>query len=305
MKTSTKGRAALRQEEGDVLKAYRDIVGRWTISMGLTAASGVVKPKAGMVITADESDRLVSLALERNYEPAVAAAMKAGNPQQHEFDAGVSFHWNTGAIGRASWVGHWVKKSWLQAEKAFKLWNKAGGKVVPGLVNRRAREYDMLHYGIYPAVIAQPSAAPARYAPIAAPVTAAQVPALRKALADLGYVVGVDPERILYAALRQFQRDHDLTPDGILGRATATTIQRRIDAGKKGETAAAVSTSGVAGGSAEIASGTFADQMPWLGPVLIAAAIAWALWVAWQYRDALAAKVQSRLPRFAAYLRSF
>ena len=51
MQLSDKGLAFLETHEGVVLKAYRDPVGVWTIGAGLTAASGVVKPKAGMVIT--------------------------------------------------------------------------------------------------------------------------------------------------------------------------------------------------------------------------------------------------------------
>eukprot|EP01080_Neovahlkampfia_damariscottae_P013478 gene13478-biopygen26 len=31
----------------------------------------------------------------------------------------------------------------------------------------------------------------------------------------------------------------------------------------------------------------------------------WALWRAWNYRDAIAARIQSRLPKLATFLRSF
>ncbi|HEV7286699.1 MAG TPA: lysozyme, partial [Kaistia sp.] len=92
------GLEQLVAEEGEVLRAYRDVAGVWTIGVGLTAASGVVKPKAGMVITRAESRRLLAAALARRYEPAVAAAMP-GAPA-HAFDGAVSFHFNTGAIAR-------------------------------------------------------------------------------------------------------------------------------------------------------------------------------------------------------------
>lgn len=307
MQLSDKGFDALDREEGDVLRAYRDVAGHWTISRGLTAASGVVTPKAGMVISQADSDRLTRLALARNYEPTVERVMKPGDPQQHEFDAGVLFHWNTGAIGRATWVALWLKEAaWASIEPAFKVWNKAGGKVVGGLVRRREREFTILRYGQYPTAAKKLDAASGwTFARIAAPVTASQVPDLRTALAGLGYAVGTDAGKILDAALRQFQKDHDLTVDGILGRATAATIQRRIDAGKKVTSATAIGGTTAAAGSIEIASPMLTDPQPWLGALCIAAAIALVAWRAWQYRDAIAVKVQRRLPRLAAYLRSF
>lgn len=307
MQLSDKGFEALDLEEGDVLRAYRDVAGVWTISRGLTAASGVVRPVAGMVITQAESDRLTRLALSRNYEPAVERAMKPGNAQQHEFDAGVLFHWNTGAITRATWVRLWLKRAWSSVEPAFKAWNKAGGKVNAVLVRRREREFMILRYGQYPAAVKKPAAVVGlgAIARIVSPVTAAEVPRLRQALKDLGYVVGDNPAAILANGLRQFQRDHDLTVDGILGRATAATLQRRIDAAAKGKAVAVGGGTGVAGATASIASDPTYQVAPWFGPVLILICVAWAAWRAWQYRDAIAAKIQHRLPRAAAFLRSF
>ena len=104
MRISEPGLAMLEAEEGVVLRAYRCPAGVWTIGAGLTAASGVVKPGPGMVITPEAAKDLLARALARNYEPAVTRAMEPGHPVAHEFDAGVMFHFNTGAIGRASWV---------------------------------------------------------------------------------------------------------------------------------------------------------------------------------------------------------
>ncbi|PKQ05250.1 MAG: hypothetical protein CVT71_02000, partial [Alphaproteobacteria bacterium HGW-Alphaproteobacteria-10] len=39
---------------------------------------------------------------------------------------------------------------------------------------------------------------------------------------------GGAPGPILKAAVLAFQRDHDLTPDGIVGRATKATIDRAL-----------------------------------------------------------------------------
>lgn len=303
MQLSEKGFDVLDQEEGDVLRAYRDVVGVLTISRGLTAASGVVRPVPGMVITQAESDRLTRLALARNYEPAAEKAMGPGNPKQHEFDAAVLFHWNTGAIARATWVRLWLKRAWVSVEPAFKAWNKADGKVNPVLVRRRDREFMILRHAQYPAVASKPSA-PLGDARIVAPVTAAEFPKLRHALQEMGYAVGASADAIAASAVRRFQRDHGLTEDGILGRATAATIQRRVDAAAKAKTTAVAGGAGIASGTAGVVTDPVSHMAPWLGPVLIVVCIGWAAWRAWQYRDAIAAQVQHHLPRVAAYLRS-
>ena len=155
MQTSDKGIAFLERHEGVVLKAYRDPVGIWTIGAGLTAASGVVKPSAGMTITADEASALTRKALTANYEPAVEAAMPGA--EQHEFDAGVSFHWNTGAIGRASWVRAWRIKAWEKVQAKLALWSKAKGRVLAGLKRRRDEEFKLLRFGIYERHRVQPA----------------------------------------------------------------------------------------------------------------------------------------------------
>jgi len=304
MDISEPGIAMLEAEEGVVLRAYRCPAGVWTIGAGLTAASGVVTPRAGMVITPDEASALLAKALERNYEPAVDRAMWPGRPVQHEFDAGVMFHFNTGAIGRASWVKAWITDNADAARRGLMAWNKGGGKVLPGLVKRREREADLLLKGVYTPVKARRAAVTAHGpARIALPLSAAEFSAARAALAGLGYAVGTDPIRITAQAVRSFQRDHDLTVDGILGRATLSTLQRRIDARRK--TAVAAPALGLTGAGTATGGTDALAGVPLSGAVLLGLAVLWAGWLAFQYRDAIAATVQRRLPRLARILRSF
>jgi lysozyme len=308
METSLQGIADLELEEGVVLRAYRDVVGVWTIGAGLTAASGVVKPKAGMVISKAEAARLTQLALRRNYEPGVLKAM--GRPRQHEFDAGVSFHWNTGAIGRASWVKNWVnigKKrgaAWDDVRRAFLAWNKGGGKVIPGLTNRRKREFAMLKDGVYrratKAVPATPSAGLARFV---LPIELPEIVKVRDALAKLGYRAGHYQAAIAEVAVRDFQRDHGLTEDGIIGKATLSTLQRMLNARANVAPAAAIP----AASAASIASGADAalSGIPYIGEAVLGLSLIAALYLAFTYRDAIAAAVQRPMPRLAALLRRF
>lgn len=303
MQTSQEGIAFLERHEGVVLKAYRDPVGVWTIGAGLTAASGVVKPKAGMKITEAEASKLLAAALSRNYEPAVRLAMPGA--EQHEFDGGISFHWNTGAISRASWVKSWLVKSWAKVESGLALWNKGGGKVLPGLERRRHEEYLVIRSGLYAGAV-NPGAA-ALNASVALPLTRIELADIHAAFRTLGYEPGSEPSAIRAAAVVKFQRDHDLTVDAVIGKATLSTLQRRLDAAEKAKADVAAAVVG-GGGSVAAPQAPGLDALPvsdWLPWAVGALILAWALWRAWQYRDVLAAKVQRIAPGLARILRSF
>ena len=297
MQTSAQGVEFLERHEGVVLKAYRCPAGVWTIHAGLTAASGVVKPHAGMVITEAEGTRLLQLALRRNYEPRVAKAMP--HAKQHEFDAAVSFDFNTGAIHRASWVKHWPARPGA-ARAALLAWNKGGGRVLPGLTRRREEEYRLLAHRDYGAKL---SKAPARagLARLAVSLSLDELTAARAAFKRLGYDVGTDPLGLSDAAVRTFQRDHDLTVDGIVGRATLSTLQRMIDARDRAAVPVGVTTVGAAETGVQVTA-DLDPALAWLGPAALAVGVVLLAWFAWRYRDALAAIVAPNFPRLARKL---
>lgn len=308
MQTSAQGVAALELEEGVVLRAYRDSVGVWTIGAGLTAATGVVKPKAGMVITREQATELLQQALRVKYEPAVEVAMSVTQaaavirPKQNEFDAGLSFHWNLGAIGRATWVKSWkAKASRADIRARLLAWNKAGGKVLPGLTARREREFAMLMDGIYRGqALPTPVVGFARWGLL---LSGAEIAAAREGFRVLDYDPGTNTNAILDSAARKFQADHALTVDGIIGRATLTTLQRRLDARAK-----SVAPSLAAAATLPAAASGLADQItsvPFSGDVSALGIAIWGASLAWRYRDVIAAKINPTLPRVAAILRSF
>lgn len=99
MKTSEKGLLAIAAREAIVLSAYRDSVGVWTIGIGHTAPAGPPAPAAGMRITLGQALSLFRHDIAR-YEADVNRAVRVPLAQ-YEFDALVSFHYNTGAIARA------------------------------------------------------------------------------------------------------------------------------------------------------------------------------------------------------------
>lgn len=135
MKTSQRGINLIKEFEGFRGTAYRDPVGIWTIGYGFV--KGV---KQGDTITRAQADARLRRELAE-YERAVERAT-GGNATQPQFDALVSFAYNVGVKGMA---GSTVIKrhnagDHQAAARAFGLWNKAGGKVWPGLTRRRAAE---------------------------------------------------------------------------------------------------------------------------------------------------------------------
>lgn len=312
MQTSAKGIAALTLEEGEVLKSYLCPAGKWTIGVGITSAAGVGKIAPGMVISRAQSQNMLQQALRQSYEPDVAIAMPKA--KQQEFDAAVSFHWHTGAIARASWVKLWRTKAGRAAiSKSFQQWKKAGGQVLPALSRRRDRELQIMFDGVY-------RGAPAPYTPPAAsaaaiwamPLSLEEMEAAREAFSKLGYPPDPAPAPTIWImparTIQRFQRDHDLTPDGIIGRATLSTLQRRLDAVSK---AKPVAFAGAAGGGVAAAPSALPESFdlaaslpPYTDLILLTSLALWAGYLAWRYRDVIAVKVQGQFPKFAKILRS-
>lgn len=310
LRTSVSGLAFIEAHEGVVLTAYRDVVGVWTIGAGLTRNSGVVTPKAGMKLTPTQASDLLGKALARNYEPRVNGAMPTA--LQHEFDAGVSFDFNTGAINRASWVGAWKRGDRSDARRRLNMWNKAGGKVWAGLTRRRKEEANLLLDGNYaghrkagvPVAPPEPGGVPRFIFPTGdREIPSLDTPAkVKQALIKLGYV-DADATTFWATDAMGFQEAHDLTVDGIFGPATLSTLKRQLDARRKLTQAAAAAG---AGGAVEAAPANAEVPIPdGSGLILVGVAALITLWLLWQYRDWVAAKVQKRLPKLASKLRSF
>jgi lysozyme len=303
---SSRGIAYHKRVEGEVLRAYRCPGGRWTVGSGLTAASGVIRPHAGMVITADEADRLLRLALAKTYEPRVARVL--GQAPPHAFDGASSFDFNTGAIHKASWVGRYFARDWPGVRARLALWNKGGGRVLPGLERRRREEADIIIDNRWPedlAIDPRPAVDPdATFAIFVLSMSGAEIRNVREALRDLGFEPGNAPGRVLRTTVTEFQTAYGLTVDGLIGRATLSTLQREIDARRKARRTGI----GAAGGGAATGVNEAGPQEAitmWIGIGLLTAALIAAAWLAWHYRDLIAARVAAGRPRLAAWLRSF
>jgi lysozyme len=310
-----KGIPFLEAHEGVVLTAYRCPAGVWTIGAGLTAASGVVAPHAGMTITRAEASRLLKLALARNYEPAVSQAL--GPVPQHAFDGAVSFHFNTGAIGRALWVGSYKADDAIGVRSRLALRSKGGGRVLPGLQRRRREEADAILLDRWPNDLRVASDAPPfdpRFATFVISVTSSEIADIRNAFREVGFDPGPTVGKVDRQAVLDFQRHYGLTVDGLIGKQTLSTLQRELDARRKSKQGGAGAAGGaaVAGSNEAVAPAPTAEPGiigdPWVtaGGVAVAAiAMLFLAYLAWHYRDLIAARVQAFAPRTAGWLRSF
>jgi|TARA_Y100000310_G_C20381399_1_gene668290 lysozyme len=139
---SQEGLALIKKFEGCKLKAYQDSVDVWTIGYGHT--KGV---EEGQEITQDEAEEMLASELEE-YEGYISDMVEC-DLEQCQFDALVAWVYNLGPtnlksstlLKRLNWFsGGGSESDFEDVPEQIKRWNKAGGKVLQGLVRRREAE---------------------------------------------------------------------------------------------------------------------------------------------------------------------
>ncbi|WP_312288782.1 lysozyme [Stutzerimonas nitrititolerans] len=138
MQTSQRGIDLIKRFEGLRLRAYDDGVGIPTIGYGHTKG---VKP--GMTITADQAVQFLREDLhsaERDIDRLVTMHLC-----QHQFDALASLVFNIGgtAFRDSTLLRKLNAGDYAGAAVQFDRWVHGGGKILPGLVKRRAAERAM------------------------------------------------------------------------------------------------------------------------------------------------------------------
>ncbi|MGL6034947.1 MAG: lysozyme [Acinetobacter johnsonii] len=138
MKISTNGIDLICSFEGLRLKAYDDGVGVWTIGYGTTVINGT-KVKKGDTCTVEQAKSYMAQDLKK-FESAVNQVKVPLN--QNQYDALVSLAYNIGvsAFLNSTLLKKLNAKDYKGAAEQFDRWNRAGGKVMRGLTNRRAKE---------------------------------------------------------------------------------------------------------------------------------------------------------------------
>jgi lysozyme len=152
MKTSLNGRKLIESFEGLILQSYDDyndhivnsgdtVHGVLTIGYGHTSAAGVPHVSIGDTITQSDADRILGEDLRRVEDEVNRLVHVPLN--QNQFDALVSFEFNTGALGHSSALPLLNAGNYVEAADHLLLYNQAGGRVLAGLIRRRKAEHEL------------------------------------------------------------------------------------------------------------------------------------------------------------------
>lgn len=151
MRISPAGIALTSSFEGWRSKAYRDSGKKWTIGWG-----HLIRPNEEYLllspISREVGDHLLKTDM-RLAEDCVNANWVLFTPpipplsiEQHQYDAIVDFTFNCGCRNfRNSTLLRRLRKGDTRAADELLIWNQAGGRVIRGLIRRRAVEWNMFN----------------------------------------------------------------------------------------------------------------------------------------------------------------
>lgn len=129
--------------EAIVQEAYKDSVGVWTWGIGVTSRSGhSVERYKDQPQPIRKCIEIYLWLLQTRYMPDVLTEFAGRELTEAQFGAALSFHYNTGAIRRASWVDLWLAGRASAAETAFMEWSRP-----PAIIGRRTAERDLFFDG--------------------------------------------------------------------------------------------------------------------------------------------------------------
>lgn len=136
MRINNAGIELIKKFEGCKLKAYKDVVGIWTIGYGHVGDVA----QAGREIDQTTADALLCEDLEK-FEKGVMSLVKHPiNSNQFSALACFAFNVGLGSLKSSTLLKKLNANDLSGAASEFLRWNKAGGNVVSGLTNRRLAE---------------------------------------------------------------------------------------------------------------------------------------------------------------------
>ena len=137
---------SIPDDEGTRNKAYRDIVGVWTICTGDTKN---VNP--GQVASDVECQDRLERQLIDHAEPVMACTptlKEEGRDYQRWAAVSLAYNIGTGASCRSSVARRFNARNWRGGCNALLMWDKAGGRQIRGLTLRRQREREICLKGL-------------------------------------------------------------------------------------------------------------------------------------------------------------
>ena len=218
MKTSKSALDQIAKYEGIRLKAYRCPAGVLTIGIGHTGPDVY----EGMTITHDQAMAFFADDIKASERAVEKLGMEL---TQGQVDGLVSFCYNCGAGNLKKLCTGRTKK---QIADAIPLYNKGGGKVLAGLVKRRAWERGLFVEGLddSPQATRPTNPYPVPDKPLRRGARGVTVRWLQRELVNHGYDILVDGDfgPKTAAAVRDFQLQNDLVVDEIVGKKTVAAL---------------------------------------------------------------------------------
>ena len=131
------GVALIAPYEGLVLKTYKDPIGILTYCRGET-----ISARPGLTYTEEQCNAIFADRI-KSFEKSVSGCLPNYSSLPTPVQASVlsiTYNVGTGAMCKSTMFKLLSKGDIKAACEQFPLWNKAGGKVLPGLTKRRASE---------------------------------------------------------------------------------------------------------------------------------------------------------------------
>lgn len=136
--------ATLTGFEGLRTVAYRDVVGIPTACVGET--KGI---RMGMTFAKPQCEAMLLKRLSEDFAPAMERCAKQPmGDDQYVAHLSLIYNIGEGAYCKSTVVRLWNAGDRRGSCRAFLAWNKAGGRVVPGLVRRREAEMALCLKGV-------------------------------------------------------------------------------------------------------------------------------------------------------------
>lgn len=141
----TAGLTLIKQSEGVRYRAYRDVVGVWTVCYGHTGPDII----PGRLYSQAECDTLLIADIRKHQVVIVPGSPKNCirnaplNANQRDAVTSFIFNVGTGNFCGSTMARKLAARDYNGAAAQFPRWNKAGGKVFAGLTKRRYAEQQL------------------------------------------------------------------------------------------------------------------------------------------------------------------